>query len=173
MYSYIKNVCWLPIPNKVELFFDTNPSIELEKVASVFVYAFDSNGSLLMISEKKDIWEIPGGGRDAGETIETTAKREVLEEAQVILSCIKPFAYQKLSVFGDKPEKYRRPYPESFEVFVTAKAENTLPFDGRAETIDRAFFTYAEATKQDGILFENRHVLFEKALKSLQPGAKT
>lgn len=162
MYSYIKNVFWLPQPNCVELHFSVEIP-DLEKVAAVFVYAFDAEGKLLMAQEHKGTWDVPGGGRDTCETIEDTAKRETLEETCVRIKDVQVVGFQKLLVQGDKPEKYKRPYPEAYEVFVVASIDEDLEFKKSDEMVDRNYFTREEAEKEDGLQFENRHVIFEKA----------
>ncbi len=162
MYSYIKNVFWLPQHNRVELYFDSDVP-DLEKVASVFIYAFNQSGELLMVQEHKGTWDIPGGGREGSETIEQTATREVLEEACVKIKNIQIVGYQRLYVEGQKPEDYRRPYPEAYEVFVSALVDEELPFEKSSEMARRKYFKKTEAEKEDGLQFENRHVIFEKA----------
>lgn len=162
MYSYIKNVFWLPQPNRVELHFNSSVP-DLEKVAAVFVYAFNENGELLMVQEHKGTWDIPGGGREHDESIEETAKREVLEEACTIIRDIQITGYQRLLVEGQKPDNYRRPYPEAYEVFVSATVSEEHPFTPSDEMTDRRYFTPEQAVQQDGLQFENRHIIYEKA----------
>jgi len=71
MYSYLKNVHWLPTPNKVELYF-ANHCPQPNKLAAVFAFIFNEAGELLMIQQKDGRWNIPGGGAEAGETIDRT-----------------------------------------------------------------------------------------------------
>lgn len=167
MYSYIKNVFWLPRPNKVELYF-TDSIPEIEKVAAVFVYAFNSNGELLLANDRKGRWNIPGGGRDEGETVVETAIRETMEEACVKIKEVQVIGHQRLLVDGEPPKDYRRPYPEAYEVFVTAIVDEELPFEVSDEMVGRKYFSIKDAIKEDGIRFENRHVIFEKSLKVLE-----
>tara|TARA_R110000868_G_scaffold138329_1_gene352341 strand:+ start:55472 stop:55966 length:495 start_codon:yes stop_codon:yes gene_type:complete len=164
MYSYIKNVFWLPKPNKVELYFtDSIPPIE--KVAAVFVYVFNSDGELLLANDRKDRWNIPGGGRDEGESVIDTAIRETVEEACVKIKNVKIVAHQRLLVDGKPPQDYRRPYPEAYEVFVSAIVDEELPFKESDEMIARKYFSIENAIKEDGILFENRRVILDKILE--------
>ena len=41
-------------------------------------------------------WVIPGGGVDFGETFESTAKREILEETGIVIKNVKPFKTYEL-----------------------------------------------------------------------------
>lgn len=162
MYSYLKNVHWLPTPNKVELYF-ANHCPQPNKLAAVFAFIFNEAGELLMIQQKDGRWNIPGGGAEAGETIEQTAIREVMEEACVEITNLEVVAYQRLLQQGERKANCPRPYPESYEVFVSGKAKQNLPFKKSNEAINRQYFSIKTAVKQDGILYENRHVIFDKA----------
>ena len=166
MYSYIKNVFWLPQPNKVELYF-SNEAPDINKVASVFVYAFNEKNELLMVKEPKGTWDVPGGGRENDETIIQTATRETLEEACVEIDNISVIAYQKLILKCDKPDNYKRPYPESYEIFVSASIKQDLPFKASDEMIERKYFPIEKAIQQEGIQFENRRVILDKILQKI------
>jgi ADP-ribose pyrophosphatase YjhB (NUDIX family) len=53
-------------------------------VASVVAAVRNANGELLMIHRTdNDLWALPGGGHDIGETISQTVEREVLEETGI------------------------------------------------------------------------------------------
>ena len=53
-------------------------------VASVVAAVRNSNGELLMIHRTdNDLWALPGGGHDIGETISQTVVREVMEETGI------------------------------------------------------------------------------------------
>jgi putative hydrolase of HD superfamily len=54
-------------------------------------------GKMLLVNHPEwDIWSIPGGTRESGETIEETLKREIVEETNCNVIDIKPIAYQKV-----------------------------------------------------------------------------
>ncbi len=164
LFSYIKNVSWLPQPNRVELYF-TDKIPNIEQVAAVFIYAFDSTGNMLMVKKPKGSWDIPGGGREQEESIEQTAKREALEEGAAVIKNIEIIAYQKIILNCEKPGKYRRPYPEAYEVFVKAEVDELLEFKISDETIGREIMPESELILQEGIQFENRHVIYDKTIK--------
>jgi len=56
-----------------------------------------NNGKMLLVNHPEwDIWSIPGGTRDEGESIEETLKREILEETNCKVVDYRPIAYQKV-----------------------------------------------------------------------------
>lgn len=53
------------------------------------------NGKMLLVNHLDwDIWSIPGGTRDSGESIEETLKREIMEEANCEVINYRPISYQ-------------------------------------------------------------------------------
>jgi hypothetical protein len=91
--------------------------------------------------------------------------RETMEEACVKIKDIKILGYQKLIVSGEKTIDYRRPYPEAYEVFVSAIVDKEFPFKVSNEMVARKYFSIEDAIKEDGILFENRQVILDKVIK--------
>lgn len=61
-------------------------------------------GKMLLVNHPEwDIWSIPGGTRDDGESIEETLKREITEETNCRVVDFTPIAYQKIiSPHGEK-----------------------------------------------------------------------
>jgi 8-oxo-dGTP pyrophosphatase MutT (NUDIX family) len=51
---------------------------------------YDEAGKLLLVKEKFDHWELPGGGPDHGETPEQALRREVMEELGVEIASFSP-----------------------------------------------------------------------------------
>ena len=109
-----------------------------------------------------------GGGREKGEAIGDTAIRETIEETCAKIKDVSVVGYQRLLVEGEKPEKYKHPFPEAYEVFVVASIDADFPFEKSSEMVQRKYFKKADAEKEDGLRFENRHVIYEKALASLE-----
>lgn len=161
MYSYIR----APTPPELtELYFsDYLPEPDL--VSTVRVFVFNKDKELLFIQEHGGNWDLPGGGKEENESPETAAQREVLEEAFVKVRNIKWLAYEKLIVTGNKPQKYKRHYPVTYIAYGVAESESLLPFEKNGESKGRDFLPYDEAVKRDGILFKNRHIMFDKILK--------
>lgn len=55
------------------------------------------NGKMLLVNHPEwDIWSLPGGTRDEGESIEETLKREVKEETNCKVVACRPISVQKV-----------------------------------------------------------------------------
>jgi ADP-ribose pyrophosphatase YjhB (NUDIX family) len=67
-----------------DYFNDPNAPAANSVVASVVAVVRNDNGELLLIHRTdNDLWALPGGGHDIGETISHTVEREVLEETGI------------------------------------------------------------------------------------------
>lgn len=80
--------------------FDEIPDELKLKAHAVCLY----DGKMLLVNHPEwDIWSIPGGTRDDGESIEETLKREITEETNCRVADFIPIAYQKIiSPHGEK-----------------------------------------------------------------------
>lgn len=86
-------------------FDDIPDSLRLKAYAVCFWY-----GKMLLVNHPEwNIWSIPGGTRDHGESIEETLKREILEETNCEIIDYTPIAYQKV-VSPDGDIHYRLQY---------------------------------------------------------------
>lgn len=69
------------------------------------------NGKMLIVNHPEwDIWSIPGGTREEGESIKETLRREVLEETNCEVVNFIPIAYQKIVSPDGKKYHYRLQY---------------------------------------------------------------
>jgi putative hydrolase of HD superfamily len=69
------------------------------------------NGKMLIVNHPEwDIWSIPGGTRDDGESIEETLKREIQEETNCEVVHFTPISYQKIVSPDGKKCHYRLQY---------------------------------------------------------------
>jgi len=69
------------------------------------------NGKMLIVNHSEwDIWSIPGGTRDDGESIEEALKREIREETNCEVVNFIPIAYQKIVSPDEKKYHYRLQY---------------------------------------------------------------
>lgn len=87
--------------------FDDIPDELKLKAHAVCLY----NGKMLLVNHPEwDIWSIPGGTRDAGESIEETLKREIVEETNCEVVDYRPIAYQKVVSPNGETHHYRLQY---------------------------------------------------------------
>ena len=87
--------------------FDEVPNELKLKAHAVCIH----DGKMLMVHHPKwDIWSIPGGTREKGESIEETLRREVLEETNSQVMDFKPIAYQKIISPNGNKYHYRLQY---------------------------------------------------------------
>ena len=80
-----------------------------EKILKAHAVCFCDGKMLLVNHGEWDIWGIPGGTRDPGESIEQTLKREILEETNCEVLEYKPISYQKI-ISSDDAIHYRIHY---------------------------------------------------------------
>ncbi|MDA8611355.1 NUDIX hydrolase [Candidatus Pacebacteria bacterium] len=90
--TYKKERCDVVHKNTTD--FSEIPDHQIEKAHGVCIH---NNKILLVLHPEWNIWSIPGGGRDEGETITETLKREVLEETNCKVLSWQPIAYQKIA----------------------------------------------------------------------------
>lgn len=69
-----------------DFFNDPNAPAPNSVVPSVVAFVRNQQGQILMIHRTdNDLWALPGGGHDAGESISQTVVREVLEETGIVV----------------------------------------------------------------------------------------
>jgi len=137
--AIVRNIAWAPQPNECHLVLDAQlPPPGLISTAAVAL-AF-SGDCLLLAHLAARGWDIPGGHCEAGETPEATMRREVHEETGVRLGDVTVFGYQRIRILAPKPERYRYPYPEAYQVFYRATVVALDPFVATEETIGRGLF---------------------------------
>lgn len=87
--------------------FDDIPDNKKLKAHAVCMH----NGKMLLVNHPEwDIWSVPGGTRDKGESIEETLKREVEEETNCRVVDYRPIAVQKIISPGGNKYHYRLQY---------------------------------------------------------------
>lgn len=92
-------------------------------------------GDLVVIIRLVDgSYEVPGGTREAGETILDTARRELIEEAGARLIDYLPFGAWHCYSSSEKPYKSHLPHPEFYRLVgygtVELTGQPTNPADG-------------------------------------------
>lgn len=65
----------------------------------------NSAGEILVVKEHQDLWELPGGGVDHGESIHECLKRELLEELKITNEFIEVFNKVETQYMPSRPDK--------------------------------------------------------------------
>jgi 8-oxo-dGTP pyrophosphatase MutT (NUDIX family) len=84
-------------------------------------------GGVLVVRDPTGVHILPGGRRQAGETLEQTARREVLEETGWVIDPPRLLGVKHFRHLGPKPAGYRHLYPEFFQVVYGARAHRFDP----------------------------------------------
>ena len=102
MYSQRYNLRRSEIADRMtNVFFCKNSEIEDECLKYAVIVSEYKNKWIFCRHKERSTWEIPGGHREPGEEIETTARRELAEETGATLADIR-----QVSVYGvEKDEK--------------------------------------------------------------------
>jgi ADP-ribose pyrophosphatase YjhB (NUDIX family) len=98
-----------------------NAAPELLPVTQVSGFCFDREGQILLIEDAGE-FGLPGGTPEKSESYEETLRREVLEEAQVVLDEVKFLGYQLVE--GDASLINGRPYAQ---IRAIARVAQILP----------------------------------------------
>ena len=138
-----RDLIWLPQPNEGQVVLSSQPPPR-ELVGTALVLAFMGD-RFLMTELLSRGWDIPGGHVEVGEQPEETARREVYEETGATLGPLHPLGYHRLRLLGPRPESYRYPYPECYQVFYYAQVTALPDFLPTKETRGRALFPPLEA----------------------------
>ena len=105
------------------------PPAELITSARAVVLAADG---VLVVRDPTGVHILPGGRRQAGETLEQTVRREVLEETGWVIDPPRLLGVKHFRHVGPKPAGYRYLYPDFFQVVYGAQAHRFDP--GSRET---------------------------------------
>jgi 8-oxo-dGTP diphosphatase len=99
----------------------------LAAVTSVRAVVFRDAEVLVVREPAGDYYVVPGGRREAGETIEATVRREVLEETGWALGALEPLAIVHYRHTGPCPTGYLYPYPDFAQIIYLAEATTCDP----------------------------------------------
>ena len=100
------------------------PPPELITSARAVVLAADG---VLVVRDPTGVHILPGGRRQAGETLEQTVRREVLEETGWVIDPPRLLGVKHFRHVGPKPAGYRYLYPDFFQVVYGAQAHRFEP----------------------------------------------
>ena len=103
----------------------------------------------LVIRDKNDHWDIPGGTLEPGETYLQTIQREMREEAGAQLHTFQLFGAFHYHSSAEEPYRPHLPHPEFYRVVGVGKVEVIgVPNDPDAHVIGIELITVAQAVER-------------------------
>lgn len=120
--EFVETVKWSDLRLQVTTFVseDLPP---LDYVSSVRAMVTNEEREVLMCtSADGETHIVPGGRREAGETLEETLKREILEETGWHVEIGRQIGFWWFHHLTPKPEGYRYPYPDFLQIVHHATA---------------------------------------------------
>jgi len=158
-----KDVIGLPIPNETRVVI-TEQMPEQHLITCAFVLAFKGN-ELLLTNLNDRGWDIPGGHIEKGEIPEEAARRELYEETGASVDNLNYLGFEVIKLFGEKPEGYKYPFPNSYMIFYCARITSLDKYAKNDESAGRAFFNLNQALKISWI--QDNLAMYEEALRRL------
>jgi 8-oxo-dGTP diphosphatase len=111
---------YLPVPNHIEIVL--SPVLcAPELTMTSFLLPMLDDGSFVFARNQRRGVEIPGGHVDPGETLIQAAVRETFEETGCEVKDIVPIGFLRMMTFGTKPEKWKYPFPLSYQQFFAGR----------------------------------------------------
>lgn len=93
----------------------------LDSVTSVRSLVF-RHDHVIVVRDPGGSHLLPGGRREAGESLEATLRREILEETGYTLAAIAPLRFVHFHHPSPKPPDYRYPHPDFVQLVFRAEA---------------------------------------------------
>ena len=96
-------------------------------ITSVRCLVLRNDSVLVLTNRAGETHVLPGGQREAEETLEEAVRREVREESGWLIDTISILGFIHLQHLGPKPSGYRYPYPNFLQVVYCARATQITP----------------------------------------------
>jgi ADP-ribose pyrophosphatase YjhB (NUDIX family) len=119
------SVVWGGDPLRITAYLGREPP-PLAYVTSVRSLVFRED-ALLVLRNRDGTHIMPGGRREAGETLEETLRREVLEETSWTLRAPIMLGFMHFHHLGPKPPGHPYPHPDFVQVVYMAEAADFVP----------------------------------------------
>lgn len=154
---------WVPKPNESHLVLSTVlPPQETITAAIALPFLGDQ---LILTNLAARGWDIPGGHVEPGEHPEDAMRREVYEVTGARLGQVGVLGYQLIRILAPKPENYRYPYPDSYQVLYWARVASLDDFTATTEARERGLFSPADARHVPWV--QLNRALYEAALAAV------
>ena len=114
----------MPLLEKTYLCTEMPPE---QYVTSARAILFRGDEVMVMTDFKQEVYIVPGGRRDPGESVEGALHREVLEETGWTIKHTAVLGVVHFHHLGSKPSGYRYAYPDFLQVIYTAEAGTFHP----------------------------------------------
>lgn len=138
----------------------------LDYVSSVRAVVFRGSEVLVVEDIQGYHFVVPGGRREAGEAVQTTLQREILEETGWEVRPLRQLAVVHYHHLAPRPAGYRYPHPDFLHLIFLAEAEKYRPdFELQDEWVVRSQFQPA-ATALKMVTWEGQRVLLQAALEA-------
>jgi len=111
---------WAPLRLRVRTYLTTTlPPLDLVSSVRALVIKGDQ---ILVVRDPISVHILPGGRREAGETLMQTLQREVLEETGWTIRAAHLIGLAHFQHLTPKPDDYRYPYPDFLHLVYVATA---------------------------------------------------
>ncbi|MCH8295421.1 NUDIX domain-containing protein [Candidatus Poribacteria bacterium] len=116
---------WGDLPLRITSYLSNElpPSHYITSVRGIIFH----NDSILVVRNPQGIHISPGGQREAGETLEETLRREVLEETGWTITEVRMLGFVHFHHLNPKPPDYKYLHPDFIQLIYVAQAAQFIP----------------------------------------------